>query len=217
MPLKAILWDNDGVLSDTERLFYTVNRDYFRSLGVELSERDFYDCFLADSRGAWHRLDCSPSEIAIHRDERNRLYLERLMSGDDWITPGMGDVIAALPMSLRMGVVTSASRTHFDAIHRNSGLLDRFEFVLAEGDYARPKPAPDPYLTGLSRLGLPPEACVAIEDSPRGVEAAVAAGLQVIAIRTSLSQWAEFSGAWRVVDRPSEVGAILAAMYTSAA
>ena len=63
--LSAILWDNDGVLVDTERLYFEANRDYLSGLGVELTAADFAQWFLRESRGAWHLLpDASEEQIA---------------------------------------------------------------------------------------------------------------------------------------------------------
>lgn len=59
MRLQGILWDNDGVLVDTERLFYQANRELFLPFGVDLSERDFYHWYLADHCGAWHFLQAA--------------------------------------------------------------------------------------------------------------------------------------------------------------
>ena len=67
-----------------------------------------------------------------------------------------------------MGVVTSSRKDHFDVIHRSSGLLKYFDFVLTASDFSRVKPDPDPYLRAVERSGVAPQACVAIEDSERG-------------------------------------------------
>ena len=73
--LSAILWDNDGVLVDTERFYYQANRDYLRGHGIELSEAQFFEWFLADNCGAWHLLEAggaSAEQIARWRRERAR-------------------------------------------------------------------------------------------------------------------------------------------------
>lgn len=200
--LRAILWDNDGVLVDTERLFYEANRDLFRPLGLELSERHFFDWYLADNCGAWHLLEpqLGVAEIDAWRDERNRQYAATLASTTIPAIDGVGEVLASLSPRLRMGVVTSSNRDHFEIIHDRLDLLPHFEFVLTFETYTRSKPAPDPYLLGLERLGVRADECLVVEDSPRGLQAAMAAGIRCIVLRNELTRGHAFPGAWRVVD-----------------
>ncbi|GJI93466.1 haloacid dehalogenase [Duganella caerulea] len=200
--LRAILWDNDGVLVDTERLFYEANRDLFRPLGLELSEQHFFDWYLADNCGAWHLLEpqLSIAEIDAWRDERNRQYAATLATETIPAIDGVGEVLASLSPRLRMGVVTSSNRDHFEIIHDRLDLLPHFEFVLTFETYARSKPAPDPYLLGLERLGVRADECLVVEDSPRGLQAATAAGIRCIVLRNELTRGHDFPGAWRVVD-----------------
>ncbi len=76
--LKAILWDNDGVLVNTEHLFYQVNRDFFLEYGIELTQQHFFNWFLKDSCGAWHLLELPSEKIDVLRTERNRRYHQYL-------------------------------------------------------------------------------------------------------------------------------------------
>lgn len=200
--LQAILWDNDGVLVDTERLFYEANRDVLARHGVALSEQHFFDWYLADNCGAWHLISPAPAleQIEAWRAERNRRYALRLASEAIPAIDGVAGVLAGLAPRLRMGVVTSANREHFDIIHRRLDLLRHFEFVLTHESYVHSKPSPEPYLLGLERLGLDAADCLVVEDSPRGLRAAIAAGIRCIVLRHPLTRHHDFPGAWRVVD-----------------
>lgn len=216
-PLKAILWDNDGVLVDTEHLYFEATREVFREQGVDLTLRHYFDGFLRDSCGSWHLLDCDEATVAALREERNRRYLRKLQQAPDLEIPGIRRVLETLAPHLRMGVVTSSRREDFDAIHARLPLLQHVEFVLAEGDYARSKPAPDPYLAGLERLGLPASQCVAVEDSPRGLLAAQTAGLECILMRSRLTEGFEMPPARYVVDEPAELLDLLTSLGAEAA
>ncbi len=93
--LRAILWDNDGILVDSERIFFEVNRAYFERQDIELFEQDFFEWFLVQDCGAWHLLaeqGLSPSEIAQCRVDRNRLFTERLMAEESLLIPGVSEV-----------------------------------------------------------------------------------------------------------------------------
>ena len=200
--LRAILWDNDGVLVDTEQLFYEANRDLFRPLGLELSAQHFFDWYLADNCGAWHLLEppLTQAQMDAQREGRNRHYAARLASERIPAIDGAAEVLAALAPRLRMGVVTSSNRDHFDIIHRRLDLMRHFEFVLTHECYAHSKPSPEPYLLGLQRLGVRADEPLVIEDSPRGLQAATAAGIRCIILRNALTRHHDFPGAWRVVD-----------------
>jgi len=78
--------------------------------------------------------------------------------------------------------------------------------------YVNSKPSPEPYLLALQRLGLPAGECVVVEDSPRGLRAALAAGLRCIALRTVLTRHYDFPGAHRVVDDMAQLRAEIEAL-----
>ena len=200
--LRAILWDNDGVLVDTEQLFYEANRDLFRPLGLELSQRHFFDWYLADNCGAWHLLEPALTEAQIdeQRSGRNVRYAARLASEHIPAIDGVAEVLASLSPRVRMGVVTSANRDHFDIIHNRLDLVRHFEFVLTHESYTHSKPSPEPYLLGLERLGVHAADALVVEDSPRGLQAATSAGIRCIVLRNALTRSHDFPGAWRVVD-----------------
>jgi beta-phosphoglucomutase-like phosphatase (HAD superfamily) len=82
-------------------------------------------------------------------------------------------------------------------------------FELAEGDYARHKPHPDPYLAAAARFGVAPERCLVIEDTQRGLAAAHAAGMRCIAIPQELSLGSDFTRAVRVLDSMEELAGLL--------
>ena len=213
--LSAILWDNDGVLVDTERFYYQANRDYLRGHGIELSEAQFFEWFLADNCGAWHLLEAggaSPEQIALWRRERNALHLELIHAASELVTPGIEPLLASLAGRVEMGIVTSATQASFDAIHARHDLLRHFRFALTAETYERSKPAPDPYLLGVDRIGRPADECLVIEDSPRGLAAARAAGLRGIVLRSPLTHGHDFAGADRVVDSVAELGEAIEAL-----
>ena len=209
--IKAIFWDNDGVLVDTERLYFQANQETFAAAGVALSERDYVELFLRQDKGAWHLLeqrDVSAADIQRLRDERNARYGE-LLAREARVIDGVVDVLDALHGRYAMGIVTSSRRDHFDVIHGRTDLLKYFDFVLTSGDFKRSKPHPDPYLMAVERSGLAPDECVAIEDSERGLEAAATAGIRCIVIPTALTRGGRFARASRVVRDVADVPALL--------
>jgi HAD superfamily hydrolase (TIGR01509 family) len=211
---KAILWDNDGVLVDTERLFFQVNRDLFADHGLELTARAFFDWFLLDNCGGWHLFrerGHTEADIVEIRKERNRRFSALLAAEEALARDGMEDVVHALAPRASMAIVTSSSREHFALAHRRTRFPQYFPIVVTEEDCETTKPSPEPYLIGARRVGRLPEECVAVEDSPRGLFAARAAGIPCIVIKSELTASYAFDGARAVVESNDELVDALAA------
>ena len=167
---KAILWDNDGVLVDTEHLYCEATRQVFASAGITLDDDDYRNMFLTGNMGAWDRLIAlgrTPTDIARIREERNDIY-SALLHGRDHAIDGVKEMLRALHGRYTMGVVTSSRRDHFEIIHASSGLLRYFDFVLTREQYLNSKPDPEPYLAGIAKTGCSAAQCLTVEDSPRG-------------------------------------------------
>lgn len=197
--LKAILWDNDGVLVDTEGLYFQACREILETLGVGLSEARFIEYFLKSSDGlrriaAEHGID--EQTLGSARIRRNARFTELVRAGVP-VIDGARQVLRQLHGTVRMGIVTSSRREHFEIIHAATGLLDYIDFTLMREDYRNSKPDPEPYLTAMRQNGLSAAECVVIEDSDRGLRAALAAGLRCIVIPYGLTRGLDFTGALR--------------------
>jgi len=213
--ITAILWDNDGVLVETEHLYFQATREALAQMGVNFSEDEYIEYLLKDSRGAWHLAEeagVEPGRIKAMKQWRNQRYGD-LIAEAPRVIDGVPETIAALAPQYAMGIVTSSRREHFDIAHAASGLREHFEFVIASGDYPRSKPAPDPYLLGLERIGAEPDACIVVEDSERGLQAAMAAGLRCVVIPSGLTRGGDFTGAAAVLDGIRELPAFLDSLF----
>jgi len=193
----AILFDNDGVLVDTETLYYRANRDVLATAGVDLDEATYVELYLRQGVGAFHLAEArglSPDEIVALRAARNRLYND-LVAREDILIPGVFELVRRLAARYRLAIVTSAEPEPFARTHARTGLLPFFELVLTRADTVRAKPDPDPYLLAVSRLGLAGARCLVIEDSQRGLRAAKAAALSCWVIPSGLTHGSDFSAA----------------------
>ena len=142
------------------------------------------------------------------RQERNDLYGAWLAKAPR-LMEGIIDVLEALHGRFQMGVVTSSRRDHFDVIHRQTGLLRYFDFVLTADDFRRVKPDPEPYLRAVARSGKDRDTCVAIEDSERGLESSRRAGVRCIVVPTALTGGSVFTGADHVLGSVRDLPAVL--------
>lgn len=205
--MQTILWDNDGVLVDTEGLYFRATQEVLRTVGVPLTADQFKEISLRRGESTFvlaaeHGI--SDDEIARLRHQRDRRYAE-LLGSQSWAIEGAQDVLRSLHGQVRMGVVTSARKVHFETAHAQTGLRQYLDFVLTREDYERTKPHPEPYLTALARHDLRQEDCIVVEDSERGLAAATAAGLPCLIVLSDWSRDADFSGATKVLESIREV------------
>ena len=207
--IRAVFWDNDGVLVDTEKLYFQATRELLLRAGVTLTETLFNKISLVEGRSAFDLAAAkgsSPEEIALLQEQRNRHYTE-LLSGNIPILNGVKDALRELQGKVAMAIVTSSRRVHFDAMHTRTGLIPYFGFILAREDYTHSKPDPEPYLTAMKKSGFGPKECLVIEDSPRGLASALAAGIRCLVVPNELTRGNTFTGAWRILESCSQVPA----------
>ncbi|MEX2208672.1 MAG: HAD family phosphatase [Myxococcota bacterium] len=205
--MQAILWDNDGVLVDTEELYYRATREGLAELGIELGVEDYVElslrrggsCFeLAFERGF------DAEVIEATRRQRNVRYEQLLRRGVELID-GVAPTLRALRGLARMAVVTSTRPEHFALVHERTGIREHFELVLTGADYTNSKPDPEPYLLAAERLGVRPADCLVVEDSERGLVSASRAGMRCVVIPRGLSVGGDYVQAYRVLERVDEL------------
>jgi len=205
--IKAVFWDNDGVLVDTEKLYYRANKETFAKMDIDLTEELYIEFFLKKALGTWHLAEAkgyNKEQIAAFHVERDELY-SHLLSTEMKVINGAEETLQKLHGKFKMGIVTSSKKNHFEIIHNKTNLLKYFDFVLASEDYEKSKPAPDPYLKAVEISGFRKEECIAIEDSERGLKAALSAGIECYVIPTELTKYCDFNGAKKILSNISEV------------
>ena len=207
----AIFFDNDGILVDTEPLFFQATQEILATVGVDLSVDLYHDWTMRQGRTVFQLVSekgITDEEILALRRVRGARYNALIREGVR-VLDGVRETIDALRGARPKAIVTSSSRDHFDEIHAQTDLLPHFEFVLADGDYARHKPHPDPYLAAAERMGVDPARCLAIEDTERGLVSATDAGMQCVAIPNELTAGADFSRAVARLDSMASLPAWL--------
>jgi HAD superfamily hydrolase (TIGR01509 family) len=205
--MLTILWDNDGVLVDTEGFYFQACRTVLASIGIDLSAAQFKEISLRRGKSVFTLAagqGIPADKITRLRSERDRLY-ENYLESESCVVGGAQEVLQALHGRFRMGVVTSTRREHFEIVHSKSGLMQYLDFVIAHGDYRQSKPFPDSYLTALERYRVQPSKCIVIEDSERGLAAARAAGLECMILHSEWTKDGDFHTARKVLESIREV------------
>ncbi len=203
----TVLWDNDGVLVDTEGLYFRATRTVLATVGVDLTPEQFKDISMRRGESTLRlaaEKGIAAETIVCLRAERNRLYAESL-GAQSCLIEGVEEVLRSLHGKVRMGVVTSTHREHFEIAHARSGVARYLDFVIAREDCEHVKPHPAPYLTALEKYSLRPEQCIVIEDSERGLTSARAAGLQCLVVLSEWTTEGDFSQACKVLGNISDV------------
>lgn len=197
VPVKAVLFDNDGTLIDSYDLILHSMRYATREvLGVEISDERLMSMVGTPLRD--QMIDFSPE----HAEELLVVYRQLNHELHDTMTkefPGVRAMLEGLSeLGMRMGVVTS--KLHKLAM-RGLGLFDYqdfFEFLIGPDDCEGAKPDPAPILFAVDKLGLSPEECVYVGDSPFDIQAGNAAGCTTIA-----AQWGMFSSEVLHAENPT--------------
>jgi len=190
--IQAILFDSDGVLVDTERLFFEATQEAFAIDGALISPDQWAIWYLAEgkrSREIGMILGIPHSRIEETIKNRDRLFWANVAAGVP-VLPGVKKTLRHLSKHCRLAVVTGASRSHFERVHLCTELTDFFEIVITCDDYNEPKPNPQCYLMALQILAVNPQDCLVVEDSPRGAAAAISAGVRCAVIPTPLTNLA---------------------------
>lgn len=203
----TILWDNDGVLVNTEGLYFQACQTVLKTVGVDLTVDQFKDISLRRGESTLilaAEAGISDEEVAQLRTMRNRLYGD-LLQAQSCVVDGAEEALQALHGQVRMGVVTSSRRDHFEIAHARSGLTKYMDFIITHEEYQNSKPHPEPYLTAVNRCGLRPEQCIVVEDSERGLASATAAGLQCLIVLSEWTKDGDFPGAYKVLKNIREV------------
>jgi beta-phosphoglucomutase-like phosphatase (HAD superfamily) len=180
---QAYLFDCDGTITDSMPAHYLAWQETLAAWGCDFPEDLFYAwggrpvADIVAELNSRQGLDMPVHEVAFRQEELFRSGLAGIKG-----VPGVLEHIADAFGRLPIGVVSGSTRLAVTASLEALDLLDRFPVLVCAGDYVRPKPFPDAYLLGASLLGVPPEKCLAFEDTELGMNAAVAAGMTAVQV-----------------------------------
>jgi HAD superfamily hydrolase (TIGR01509 family) len=189
MVIKAIIFDMDGVLIDSEPLHRQVEQDLFNSYGLPVGTREHLGYLGMSSHATfsgvaaahpreWAAADLSV-EIAV-REERRR-YLHALQVQGIPFVPGSVELVcAASAAGWHVAVASSAPYEQIELVLTTAGLMDSIHCALSGDDVTNGKPHPEIFLSAAACLDVSPAECWVVEDSANGVEAARAAGMRCI-------------------------------------
>jgi HAD superfamily hydrolase (TIGR01509 family) len=214
--IKAILFDHDGTLVNSEGIHHGIWQQLLAGYGLELSDAEYKAHFVGvpskESAAALvqrRNLAVNPSQLLKQKEALTKSYLDLQAFP---LMPGALEAVAAVQLlGLKLGIVTGAGPDGLFATLRDYGWSQCFEVVVSGEDVQRSKPAPDVYLLALSKLGIQAHEAIALEDTATGVQSATNAGLVCIAVPHEHSANQDFSMATHVMPSMSHATAWLSA------
>jgi HAD superfamily hydrolase (TIGR01509 family) len=207
--VKAVLFDLDGVLVDSERFSSEASDRILADVGIVQTPQEKRLVFgrrsienyqaAIDARGL--RLDAA--ELVARK---NRLFA-RLVRGKLKPLPGVLRLLGELKdAGIRVAVVSSSPLDRVNVSLEEVGLILEFDVIVSGDCCAKGKPDPEPFLLAAGRLGVKPAECVVIEDAEAGILAGKAAGMKVVAVRSPNTHGQDLGRADAVVDSLERVG-----------
>jgi len=187
-PVRALLFDFDGVLADTEPLHWRAWREIVSPFGIDLDWETFQStCIGVTDSSMLHKLcalatkPITPDELKVYYPQKRKLFHD-LADGRPLISPDLVVLLKSLPQ-FRLGVVTSSNRAEIESILQKEDLLQVMGTVVYGNDVRHHKPDAEPYLIAMERLGVAACDTVVFEDSAAGIHSAREAGCRVIQVR----------------------------------
>ena len=182
--IKAVVFDMDGVLIDSEPVWERVRRKFVADRGGRWPE-DAQDRMMGMSTAEWSAYISEDFGLRLPAPRVAELVVAAMAAEYQAhlpLLPGAVDAVRDLSARWPLAVASSAPKSLIEAVLDISGLRPAFAAAVSSEEVPRGKPAPDVYLEAAARLQVPPASCAAVEDSSNGLRAAAAAGCAVIAV-----------------------------------
>jgi beta-phosphoglucomutase len=193
-PIRAVLFDLDGLLIDSETLHFVCWREALSAIGVHLEEQQYLDHWTRDGLGI--RDFCERRNLSINpdslREHKAQLYERRVLT-DLNLMPGARECLEMLHGQKLLALATAGYPQAVNPALAKLDLGKYFRAIVTRSDVKNFKPAPDVFLRAAELLEVPPSQCVVLEDAEKGIRAAHAAKMACIAIPTRHTQDNDFS------------------------
>lgn len=201
----ALIFDLDGLLIDTETLYFKATRRLIRPYGYDVTVEEYAD-WVGRHVSTAEFLERFPLPLP---EEEVQLRFERelysLLRAETQLMPGVREFLETVAAPYPRAIASATARPLLDELLERAGLAGDFPLRVSAHEVPRGKPAPDVFLEAARRLARPPQECVVFEDSPFGIQGAHAAGMRTVAVPNLFTRHGDFSLADRVVGNLLEI------------
>ncbi len=183
---RAVLWDMDGTLIDSEEFHWISWRDTLATEGIAITHKQFLSSFgqRNDSiLSRWLGRGATPERLARISEAKEELYRELVRKKGIPVEPGVANWVRHLHgQGWLQAIASAAPRSNIEVVLDALGTAHCFQGIVSAGDVHRGKPDPEVYLLAASRVGVSPDRCIVVEDAVAGVEGARRAGMRSIGV-----------------------------------
>jgi len=208
--LKAVIMDFDGVIVDTEVVWYNIYVDWFKKhKDYDLPVREFLACVGSNSDDLFDSLDAR--NIIVDRAEFARDTTRLFIEQSSLLPPKEGVVEfihAVKSRGLKLALATSAVRLKIVKHLTRLGLIDQFDELITSEDVKRIKPYPDLFLKTAEKLGIEPHEALIIEDSRNGFQAGINAKMRVLVVPNDVTRYSDFKGCYCQLNSLTEINLV---------
>lgn len=215
--VKAVIFDFDGVISDSEPCHFAASNKALEQFGIQLTKEQYYTDYLGftdyelfESVGEKFNTDFNKTQIE-KLVEQKAIFFEQVIRQADHLIEGIPQLIQMLKNSgIKVGIYSGALQGDIELMLEDSGFENCFDVIVSADDVEKGKPDPEGYLKALGKINeisnaqILPKECVVIEDSHWGIVAAKKAGMRVIAVTNSYPA-DELNDADLIIDSVSEL------------
>lgn len=204
MVIKAVVFDFDGLMFNTEDIFNRSGRELLRRRGLEMTP-ELLSLMMGRRSDEAFPLMISAlglKESAADLRAEERVIFQEMLWTNVAPMPGLFELLAHIEgRALPKGVATSSRRAYIESVLVKFQLVERFDLVLTSEDVVEGKPHPEIYLTAAKRLGVSPAEMLVLEDSENGTKSAAAAGAVAVSIPHEHSRTHDFTSATLIAER----------------
>ena len=204
---KAVLFDMDGVLVDSETLMCKSTVKALAEQGIKITEEEYYSHWTRNGKDVadFIRENNLLLDREKYRREKKTVYYDLAGRTPRIAIEGAQEKVKEFSKIYKLALVSSSGRDYINRMMQATGLKDYFQVLIGAEDVEKEKPAPDGFLMAAQLLSIKPNECVVIEDAEKGILAAKNAGMKVIAIPTAHTSNNNFSKADYVASKISDI------------
>lgn len=207
--IKAIVFDFDGLIIDTETVWFLTFKEVFQDFNVDFPLEEYATCIGTDDTTLHvfieEKLGAESTEIIMNLVKKNHRAKMELME----IREGVMEYLEeAKNLGIKIGLASSSSREWVEGFLKQHQIIDYFEVIKTGDEVEKVKPDPTLYIKTLEALNSKADEAVAFEDSPNGARAAIAAGLKCVIVPNEVTKWITFEKFHLRIDSMIEMGLV---------